>query len=217
MNEITIIRQRRKTLSLQFLRDRTLVVKAPMRISERAIQEFIVKNQAWIDIYTKKLETLPPLLPKAYKSGESFLYLGNPHALDIGNYKEINILDGKILVPKFLEFRIQKELTTWYKKKSKQIITQQVEWNAKEMKTSYSSISFADTISRWGACTSDNHLQFNWRLIMAPLLVIRYVVELAHTKEKNHSSDFWSLVQFQSTSYKTQRKWLKTYVDTLKI
>lgn len=214
-----IIRSKRRSMSLHLLPGNSLVVRAPLRTSDREIHQFIEKNRDWIEKQAKKIEKMPKVVNRTYKNGEEFLYLGKIHTLEIGNYKEITVSEDKILFPEFLKFRIQKELTSWYIAKGKEIITQQVEWNAKEMSAHYSALSFADTKSRWGSCTHDNKLQFNWRLIMAPLLVIRYVVvhELVHTLEKNHSKDFWNRVSFQSPSYKTQRKWLKDNGNALVI
>jgi predicted metal-dependent hydrolase len=40
-------------------------------------------------------------------------------------------------------------------------------------------------------------VNFNWRLIKAPMFVIDYVIihELAHLIEANHTSEFWSIVR----------------------
>jgi predicted metal-dependent hydrolase len=215
--DVKVIRSKRKTLSLHVAPDKSVIVKVPMRISMREITQFIEKNQEWIEKQRKRVEVLPHTAQKKYQNGEIFLYLGKPHTLEIGNFTAITVTDDTIFFPQFLQFRIQKELTTWYIKQGKEIITSQVEWNAKQMKLNYKSLSFSDTKSRWGSCSHDNHLQFNWRLVMAPLLVIRYVVvhELVHTIEKNHSADFWSRVRYMSPSYKQQQKWLKTHGEIL--
>ena len=45
---------------------------------------------------------------------------------------------------------------------------------------------------------------------MAPLEVIDYVVvhELAHTKQKNHSKNFWDIVKAIFPYHKKSKKWL---------
>jgi len=217
--ETKIIRSKRRTLGLQVLPDKTVLIKVPLRISVKDITRFIDEHTGWIEKQLCHIATLPVNSKKKYKNGENFFYLGTLHTLEVGDFTEIMAKDNKILFPEFLKFRIEKELTSWYIKQAKALITEQVEWNATQMKTPYQSISFADTKSRWGACTHDNRLQFNWRLVMAPFLVIRYVVihELVHTVEKNHSADFWSRVKVCSPSHKLQRKWLKEHGELLKI
>jgi predicted metal-dependent hydrolase len=54
-------------------------------------------------------------------------------------------------------------------------------------------------------------LSFTWRLVMAPLEVIDYVVvhELCHLRELNHSPSFWAQVEAILPDYRSRRKWLK--------
>ena len=54
-----------------------------------------------------------------------------------------------------------------------------------------------DNRYRWGSCTVKDNVNFNWRLIKAPMFVIDYVIvhELAHLMESNHTPRFWNIVQ----------------------
>lgn len=74
-------------------------------------------------------------------------------------------------------------------------------------------ITLRDTRSRWGSCTHDGRLMFNWRLIMAPPPVLDYVAahEVAHLVEMNHSSAFWACVARLMPDYATHRTWLRTH------
>ena len=73
-------------------------------------------------------------------------------------------------------------------------------------------ISLRDTRSRWGSCTAEGALMFNWRLIMAPPAVLDYVAahEVAHLAEMNHSAAFWAVVARLMPGYEAPRRWLKT-------
>ena len=75
----------------------------------------------------------------------------------------------------------------------------------------YGKISIRDQKTRWGSCSSEGNLSFNWRLILAPPDVLDYVVihELCHRKEMNHSKEFWALVESLMPEYKERRKWLR--------
>lgn len=145
------------------------------------------------------------------------MYLGMEIQLKFSNSSEIRLEKDKLLFPKALEFRIQKSLQTWFKNQAQRLITQQVEYFARQMRTNYTELTFSDTKSQWGRCTHDNRLQFSWRLIMTPITTINYVVvhELAHTLERNHSKTFWSIVRRYCPSYNRQRNWLKEHGNSL--
>ncbi len=51
--------------------------------------------------------------------------------------------------------------------------------------------------TKWGNCSAMGNLSFNWRLIMAPECVLRYIVtqEMVHLVVPDHSPKFWLTVQ----------------------
>lgn len=210
--EIRIVRSQRKTTTLQIGPGGVVLVKAPLRMPERRIREFIEENKDWIK------KRLSPSLPQNQKKEGEYLYLGRTLTLAPGSYAAISVRGNKLLFPAGLMFQKDKEITHWYIKEAKKIITEQVEKYAVEMGTSFKSITFSDTKSQWGRCTYDNRLQFNWRLVLAPQLVLNYVVvhELAHTLEKNHTQMFWMKVRRFNPSARQQIKWLKQNGWTLR-
>jgi len=181
------------------------------------IRRFIENHEQRIEKHKKMIAKYKTVAKKQFVHGDSFLYLGVTHKLNIGQYKTLSIKDGMILFPDFLKFRIKKELITWYQRQAKNIIKSLVDEYAHRMGVSYSEIYFSVTTSKWGSCSHDNRLQFNWHLIMTPLMVIRYVVihELTHTVIKNHSRAFWSKVEQYNPSYRQQRKWLHDHGHTV--
>ena len=55
MRNYSLIRSKRKTLSLQIKEDLSLVVRAPLRLSRTRIDRFVSENEAWI---TKNMEKM---------------------------------------------------------------------------------------------------------------------------------------------------------------
>ena len=80
------------------------------------------------------------------------------------------------------------------------------------------SVSMRDQKTRWGSCSRRRNLSFNWRVIMAPPEVLRYLVahEMAHLREHNHSSRFWSLVESMQGDYTAPRQWLREQAGCLR-
>jgi predicted metal-dependent hydrolase len=207
---IKIEKSRRRSMTLTITPDRTVLVKAPLLTPKFVIDRFITKHIEWIEKRLAKLATVPPAGTRTYTDGDIFLYLGKPVTMRLGPFTEISVNGSELHFPKALQFRAKKELEAWFVRQGKALITKQVAQYAMEMQVEYVDILFSDTKSKWGHCTHDNRLQFNWRLIMAPILVLNYVIvhELAHTTEKNHSRDFWRQVEKYNPSYRQSRKWL---------
>jgi predicted metal-dependent hydrolase len=218
MNEYAIIRQKRKTIAIHILPNGTVEVRAPKYVPNFAIKAFIGSKNEWIE---KRLEIVKKNVTKDKKfvNGEKFMFLGKEYTLELGNYIHIEVKEDKLLFPLALSNQGRDILEKWYIKKAKSTIKNLVDECADQLGASYKSISFSDTKSKWGSCTHDNGLQFNWRLIMAPLLVVRYVVihELVHTTNHDHQAIFWNKVRKINPSYKQQIKWLKANGDKLKI
>ena len=68
-----------------------------------------------------------------------------------------------------------------------------------------------DQAKRWGSCSRKGELRFNWRVILAPLPLVDYVVahEVCHLKLKNHSAAFWRLLRRLLPDYERRRERLR--------
>jgi len=76
-----------------------------------------------------------------------------------------------------------------------------------------SRLSFRRARTRWGSCSSRDSISLNLRLAMLPPELAEYVIvhELAHIRHKNHSRDFWSLVEKYLKDYQARRAALREY------
>jgi predicted metal-dependent hydrolase len=73
------------------------------------------------------------------------------------------------------------------------------------------SIILKNNFSKFGSCSSDNKISISTALLFFPERIIDYVIihELCHTKERNHSKSFWSLVESILPDYIERRKFLQ--------
>ncbi len=92
-----------------------------------------------------------------------------------------------------------------------------VERYAPRLGKSPNRITLRDTRSRWGSCTARGDLNFSWRLILAPPLVLDYLVahEMAHLREMNHSPRFWAVANDLCAHVDSAEAWLKRHGTTL--
>lgn len=76
---------------------------------------------------------------------------------------------------------------------------------------SFQRITVKDQKTRWGSCSKEGNLNFNYRLAILPLALADYVAvhELCHLQELNHSKRFWDLVGKALPDYEERRKILK--------
>lgn len=91
------------------------------------------------------------------------------------------------------------------------VISQRASYFAAKMGVTYGRISIRAQKTRWGSCSGQGNLNFNWKLILMPPEILDYVVvhELAHRKQMNHSKLFWAEVERILPDYERRRRWLK--------
>ncbi len=208
-----IIRSKRKTISLQVSDDATLIVRAPFKVNEEIINRVILKHSNWIEKKKKEMQLRDvKFSKKEYVNGEGFLYLGNYYRLRLVENQEtpLNFKNGFYLSKEYLA-NAEEIFIDWYKEKAYEKISERVKWYAQKRGFKYNKISITNAQKRWGSCSCRNNLNFSWRLIMAPLPVVDYVIvhELVHLDEKNHSTAFWNKVKMLMADYKKHQDWLK--------
>ena len=95
--------------------------------------------------------------------------------------------------------------------RAKEIITTETGRLAGERNIKYGKIRVKNTRSRFGSCSGDDNLNFNWQIILFPIEKARHVIlhELAHVMVKNHSREFWQLLAKWDWQWRENRWWLR--------
>jgi len=93
---------------------------------------------------------------------------------------------------------------------ARELVQMLAEDEAAELGVDIGRITIRDQRTRWGSCSSNGNLSFNWRLVLAPFEVLDYVVvhEVCHLREANHSRRFWRLVESRRPAWREQKAWL---------
>jgi hypothetical protein len=212
-----IIRSKRKTLSLQINQDAELIIRAPQRLAQKDIQAFVDEKSKWIE---RKQQQVKSQLSENYQfeEDEVFLYLGNNYPLIISNNSGNLFFNGEIFELDADYGEASAIFKGWYKQKFREIALPRIDYFANKYNLKFNDVRLKSQKTLWGSCSSNNNLNFNYCLMMAPMSVIDYVIvhELSHTVHKNHSSDFWGLVESILPEYKSAKKWLKDNGHKLK-
>jgi predicted metal-dependent hydrolase len=97
------------------------------------------------------------------------------------------------------------------KERSRKMISARVNYFGKLYGFRFSRIAIRSQRTRWGSCSKEGNLNFNYKLIYLPQEIMDYVIvhELCHLDQFNHSKQFWFLVSEIIPDYKELRKKLK--------
>ena len=207
-----IIRSKRRTLALVVERDGRLIVRAPLRTKEEKIHEFVKQHETWIMKKQAEFKAYPSFAPKEYVNGERFRFLGEIHRLEIVAEKKPELsLNGNFRLSKTALPKADAVFEKWYRKQASLVLNERVQWYAAKHSFQYKGIKITSARTRWGSCSSIGRLSFAWRLVMAPIPVIDYVVihELMHLQVQNHSKKFWNRVEAIIPDYKERMGWLE--------
>ena len=209
-----IIRTKRKTIALIIEANGDVIIRAPKRASKREINALVKKHAKWIKKRQaearKRQDDFPP---HQFAEGEKFFFLGKSYALQYTGAKKstLRLWGEKLQLAKSVQGKAEFLIEKWYKKEARQIFTERAEFYAQKYGFDYAKIKLSSAKRRWGSCSSIGNINLTWRLVMAPLDIIDYVIvhELCHLREQNHSKKFWAQVAAILPDYKERRKWLK--------
>jgi len=219
---IHVKRSKRRSLQLE-VGVGGVLARAPLRMSETNICDFVRQKRHWLN---KHLANQPKeYLPLSLISGSAIPYLGQEIQLVIDQNSSGPMVLSSLNKTPYLRLtaaRCQREITDfvrdklvrWYRQKAEDEFTDLAAQLSSAMGLAApKSVRVRDYKRRWGSCDAKGQLSFNWRLIMAPQPVIRYVVvhELAHRYEFNHSTRFWHIVERHQADWQEQRDWLYRY------
>ena len=183
---IDIERGRYKNISIRVKDDGKIVVKAPKRVSDSFIKDFINKKSHWINLQLKKVSDMT-LLKSKY---------------DFNKYCYI-----------FDKAYVAYSKTKFYQQAFNDYIITIANDLSNKYNLKFFSLKLANSRRIWGSLDSKKTMKLNWKLVILPKDLAIYVIvhELCHIKEFNHSKNFWLKVESILPNYKTLRKELKRY------
>jgi predicted metal-dependent hydrolase len=209
------IRTRRRTLAVIVEDDGRIVVRAPLRMQQAAIDEFVNAREKWI--LTKQEQALrrtSRFVPKRYVSGEEFLYLGDPYPLQIvDTQRQHLVFNGDFRLSRDAVPRAEAVFERWYRRQALRVLSERAGLYAAANDFAFNQIKITSARKQWGSCGPGGNLRFAWRLVMAPLPIVDYVVvhELVHLRHRNHSKRFWGKVKSILPDFRQREDWLEEH------
>ncbi|QGG81021.1 DUF45 domain-containing protein [Litorivicinus lipolyticus] len=207
-DDLELRRSRRKTLSLLVERDR-IIVRAPLRTPQHQILSLIEHKLGWARARRDAFQA-PPAIDAhmlLHWRGQR-VQLGTPDcpfsACPGPAVRQPNAWIRQRLVDQYRAYAL-----AYFNERSSH-------WSA-QLGVTIGAVSVRDYRARWGSCSRNGELKFNWRLMMAPPAVADYVAihEVCHRLEMNHSKAFWRWVESLCPDWRVQRKWLNEHGPAL--
>ncbi len=215
IGEVTFF-QHKKSRSIRIhINGSKVKVTYPYSVPLMVAKQYLLTKKTWILAHKKQTQT--------FSSGD---LIGKSHKLIIHKSSNSSIRSKitkdeiQIYLPdnesqdssKTQDF-ISKKVESVLKTQSEELITPRLSDITYENGLEYRSVLYKKLKRRWGSCDTHKNLVFNIYLVQLPWELIEYVIahELAHTKQLNHSADFWDEVSKIEPNYKIYRKALKDH------
>lgn len=204
---IEILRERRRTIFFKILNSESAVLKVPKRLSQKEISEFLDSKKNWLEKSVKKMKSNEDFSKQF--DFQRFLYLGGKSV-----YKKTDI------VPGFDAFDERKKMRQT--KKFYQSFFSRLENYAKnisqKLEIPFKNIKQISSVRVWGSFDSNKQMKLNFKLVILPERLVEYVIihELCHSKQMNHSTKFWKLVEKFCPDYRERKKELNQFGFLLK-
>jgi predicted metal-dependent hydrolase len=214
--------RKRKTIGIAVYPSGEVRVSVPQRMTQAEVRRLVAEKGSWIDkkLREYRAEGVHDAVKK-YVEGETFLYLGKEYQLHLaeGNHGPLVTLDDRrlnVVLPGGVSAGRQPEMAReavfeWYRFHAEMIVEDAMGPYCRRLGILPPYYKVKNLSRRWGSCTARNALNFNAKIVMAPLPQLEYVVahELCHVKIKDHSLRFWSLMEKVMPDYTAAKNGLR--------
>lgn len=182
------------------------------------IPPFLRRNEDWLLRELDRAETLHPVIKPPPHGHRTILFRGDVTPVRLARsvskrgQNKVTSKNGEILItqPAGSLTPPARSLENWLRKEARAAIQAQLQAVLPRVRRSPGKLYVMSQRTKWGNCSALGNLSFNWRLIMAPDFVLRYLVthEAVHLAIPDHSQKFWLTVQSLCPETERARQWL---------
>jgi predicted metal-dependent hydrolase len=184
------------------------------------VKAFLFSHQDWILDQLERVNRFRAVRKPQRRGAGEILYRGVPMCVLVENIARRQ-RTNKIVIEQgcFIIVRGQlsstppaESLENWLRRQAREEIQRHLEVVTRRLKQFPRKVYVMDQRTKWGNCSAQQNLSFNWRLIMAPEFVARYLVthEAVHLAIPDHSKRFWLTVQSLCSETERAKQWLCT-------
>ena len=209
-----IVRSARRKKTIAFsLDEHGLTVLAPVRTPSKTLEVVVKKRASWIVAkQTQLTERFAQREPrKTLRSGETISYLGRSYRLKhVPDLCKARMWGRYIQVPDGTPEEVYVALRGWYWCRAEEKLLARVAYYAPKLGAYPAKVLIREQKRRWGSCNAKGELRLNWRIVMAPLSLIDYVVvhELVHLEHLDHSKAYWQRLSEILPDYRERQRQL---------
>lgn len=207
--KVKIIKSARKSMSLTIDNNANLVARVPYNYDKQKLNNFINEKSNWIVKHIKQVEESNQKHKQfELANGVKIVLFEHDYIIKITKTSHAKMIGDIIVLP---DENSKEFLIALLKKYAKKHLTSRVQQLASLYGFSYLNIKVGGAKTVWGSCSSNNSLNFTYKLLFTPNIVVDYIIihELSHTKVKNHSKKFYQTVANCMPNYKQAEQWLK--------
>ena len=171
--------------------NRQLLLTCPPRSSRKAALDWALGQRIWVEAELAKLSSGNPFEP-----GKTIPLEGIETLLcwNADGARTVQLADGKLQCGGPRE-GFARRIEAWLRRHARDRLSADTGAAADRAGVTVRSVSIGDASSRWGSCSASGAIRYNWRLVLAPPDVRRWVVahEVAHRVHMNHGAAFKAL------------------------
>lgn len=214
--QYSVERTVRRTLGIYVERDGSVLVRAPQAVSDERIAAAVKAKLKWIyRTQARWYELNPHQAGKEFVSGETVYFLGQPHRLDFSPDASPGVqrLGDVFVMHSGDKSRAEELLKGFYRTEGLTRLPLLVRQRASTMGLHPGLVRVQELGHRWGSCSPKGNLNFHWKALAVPVDVLHYLVvhELAHIVYRDHSAQFWAVVEAEMPGWREHARWLAAH------
>lgn len=196
-----------------------LVIESPRAVSLKNARKIIQDRKDWILDEMQQVQEQRQQARNIKRHKNSVLVFGVEKIVEVRlQQRQDYILESKTrIILGFEQSRVTKRqvimvLKNWLRTKAAKYLKIRIA-QLNEGRFKINRVFVKNQRTLWGSCSSDNNINLNWRLIMAPRFASDYIIyhEMCHLHYLDHSPKFWKVVAKVCPNYKRSEKWFSKY------